>query len=146
MRSLHLPPKGGGRPASSAFTRVFDALWRGGRGLRHKLYREAGPRPGACGATLPLSGLGWAHIFSEHVAVDDAVEAIESVSHGDRSVRFVAAVTGPAAQACDAPACPGQAVGRMRVLLLDGAPLQLGLQCTQDVNLLGAEHAACGWT
>src|SRR5215472_5992593 len=96
-------------------------------------------------ALSPL-GLGWAHIFSEHVAVDDAVEAIESVSHGDRSVRFVAAVTGPAAQACDAPACPGQAVGRMRVLLLDGAPLQLGLQCTQDVNLLGAEHAACGWT
>src|SRR5215472_15877903 len=131
-------------PRSSISSTRRCRRWGAGAGTHRACWR------GWSGEALlsqpPPARLGWAHIFSEHVAVDDAVEAIESVSHGDRSVRFVAAVTGPAAQACDAPACPGQAVGRMRVLLLDGAPLQLGLQCTQDVNLLGAEHAACGWT
>jgi hypothetical protein len=50
MRSAHLPLKGGGRIAISAFTRVFDALRRSGWG---QIECSATPTP-----TLPFSGEG----------------------------------------------------------------------------------------
>jgi hypothetical protein len=49
---LYLPLKGGGRRAISAFTRVFDALWRVGWGSTD-LPPVLTPTP-----TLPLSGGG----------------------------------------------------------------------------------------
>src|ERR1041385_8766967 len=42
QNSDYLPLKGGGRRATSAFTRVFDALWRGGGG---SIMRPIGPPP-----------------------------------------------------------------------------------------------------
>ena len=42
---LYLPLQGGGRRAISAFTRVFDALWRGGWGSM--LVRNDVPPPAA---------------------------------------------------------------------------------------------------
>src|SRR5258708_37510913 len=87
-------------------------------------------------------GLTWAHIFCEVLAMNDAVEAIEPVSDGNGPSRFVAVVTGPAAETGNGPTGPGHTVGRMRVLLLGRAPLQFLLHRMQDFDLPGVEHAA----
>src|ERR1700722_12859912 len=96
-----------------------------------------------CAQRFALSpcGLTWAHIFRELIAIDDAVEALKPVSYGNGPRGFVAFVTCPATEAGDGPAGPGQAVGRMGVLLLAGSPLQLLLQRAHDRDLLGIEHA-----
>src|SRR5215208_1414955 len=97
-----------------------------------------------CGGSLPPCGLTWAHIFGELIAIDDAVEALEAIPHGNGSGGFVALVTCPAAEAGDDPTGPGQAIGWMRVLLFACATLQFLLQRMHDHNLLGIEHAAGG--
>src|SRR6202035_3487679 len=84
----------------------------------------------------------WAHIFCEGIAIDDAVEALKAVSHGDRPRGFVTVVAGPAAEPGDGPPGPGQGIGRMRILLLGSAPLQLLLEGVQDLNLGSVEDVA----
>src|SRR3984893_5819813 len=103
------------------------------RGLHPR--RETPPPPTILRIVCTLShkGLTWAHIFCEVIAINDGVEAIEPVSHGNGPSRFVAILSGPAAETGDGPAGPGQAVGRMRVLLLGRAPLQFRLQRMQNL-------------
>jgi hypothetical protein len=48
LSSFTSPACGGGRRASSAFTRVFNALWRVGRGFIESVARALAPSP-----TLP---------------------------------------------------------------------------------------------
>src|SRR4029077_19009166 len=55
---------------------------------------------------------------------------------------FVTVVAGPAAEPGDGPPGPGQGIGRMRILLLGSALLQLLLEGVQDLNLGSVEDVA----
>src|SRR6266700_3455903 len=89
-------------------------------------------------------GLTWAHIFGQRISIDDTIEALEPVSHGDGAGGFIAAVTGPATEPRNGPGGPFEAVRRMGILLFWGSPLQLLLQGTQNLDLSFVEHAAGG--
>src|SRR5436853_3711668 len=93
--------------------------------------------------SLSPLGLTSAHIFCEVITIGDSIEALEAVSHGNRSCGFVTLVACPAAQTSNGPRGPGQAVGRMTVLLFRRAPFQFLFQRVQHSDLLWIEHAAC---
>src|SRR5260221_12416548 len=94
---------------------------------------------------LSRKGLAWAHIFGEDISIDDGGEALDPVTHGNGAGGFVAAVTGPAAEAGDGPACPTGSIGRVGIFLLGRSPLQLCWHRMQGFNLDGVEHTV-GWT
>jgi hypothetical protein len=71
----------------------------------------------------------------EEIALNDGIDAIESVAHGDGSGGSLALVAGPSAEACDGPGGPGEAVSKIGILLLAGAALQAQLQGRENLPL-----------
>src|ERR1700680_298346 len=69
------------------------------------------------------TGLTWAHISGEVITVNDGVEALESISHGYRSGRSIARVSGPASETSNGPARPGETIRSIRILLFGRAAL-----------------------
>src|SRR5215472_4577352 len=96
-----------------------------------------GPEPAP--APPPLA---WAHMLHRKTKpIDHGVEAFKAVSHGYWSSRFVAVVSGPAAEPRNRPGRPCKTLWLKRILLLFGAPLHCLLKRMENPDLLVVEHA-----